>query len=423
VTANPVAAPMRSLTEAAAGAAARLLPRGNLKLYLALTFWGEEYRRYFLDFCLASLLAPGNIPAIADKGAARLLVATTADDWRALQTEPTFIAARKHLAIEHIPFDADGFSKRYGKMLVMSRAHRLLTRRMFEDSAQGVFIFPDMIAATGFIASIEARWRKGAKAIVFMNVRFANESLIREVEQRGLLRPGEPLALSSRELVRLTLRHMHSEMMRSGFENKFRDHECASFFWSVGREDLLFHCGSWIPLLIDYRHLARHDDTTFDQWTLDGDYIARNVTDLKDIHVVLDTDDLLLISFTPESKVHYSLTPILPYRFPRLRKARKIVGAYQFLYKQVPMDWLRRDLFRRPVRFRGGEASEAAWRAQEREAGLIIERIEQGGRWSDWILSSYVYPVRLLLHTRDFIMVRAKRFRAWRTGNRAGRQS
>ena len=51
------------------------------KLCLAVTFWGEEYRRYFLDFCLASLLAPGNLPDIDDKEAARLLIATNDRDF------------------------------------------------------------------------------------------------------------------------------------------------------------------------------------------------------------------------------------------------------------------------------------------------------------------------------------------------------
>jgi hypothetical protein len=62
-----------------------------MRVRLAVTFWGEEYRRYFLDFCLASLLAPGNIPAITDKTAAWLLIATNDRDWSAL---PLFSLSR-----------------------------------------------------------------------------------------------------------------------------------------------------------------------------------------------------------------------------------------------------------------------------------------------------------------------------------------
>jgi hypothetical protein len=427
--------------------------KAGLKLYLAITFWGEEYRKYFVDFCLPSLLAPGNIPAITDKATARLLIATTHMDWRALQHEPAFAEVRKHITVEHVAFDVPAFSDPHGKMLAMSQGHKLLTRRMFEDRAQGVIVFPDMIAATGFLARLEELWRQGAAAVMFMNVRFANETLIRELEQRELLRRGAPLALSNRELVHLTIRHMHSEMARSGFENQFRDDECASFFWEVGRgNDLLFHCGTWIPLLIDYGRLAAHDDSTFDQWTLDGDYAGRNFSDLKELYVVRDSDDLLLISFTSEAKVHYSLAKIPAYWFPPVRRARKIVAAHRFLYKVLPADWLRTTLFREPVWFRGGGATDAEWRAQERRAARIIQRIERGGSRLDRLLATYVHPLRIVilglrlplhardfalvrvkrisrfiyrlpLHARDFTMVRVRRFRAWRANRRLERSS
>lgn len=394
------------------------------KLYLGLTFWGEEFRRHFVDFCLASLLAPGNIPAIGDKGTARLLLATTDEDWRALQGEPTFVAAQKYIIVEHIPFDVPAFSDNTGKMLAMSKGHKLLTRRMFEDRAQGVIIFPDMIAAIGFVAKLEELWRNGAAAVMFMNVRFANEALTEELRERGALKRGVPLALSSRELVRLTIHHMHSEMARGGFENKFRDDRCASFFWVVGHgQDLVFHCGCWIPLLIDYCTLATHDDSTFDQWTLDGDYAARNFLDSRALYVVRDTDDLLLISFTPEAKIHYSLAPIPAYWLPQVRRARKIVDAHRYLYEVLPMDWLTTELFRQPVRFRGDNATEAEWRRQERRAARIIQRIESGGSWLDRLWASWVHPLRVYLHARDFTMARVRRLRAWRTRNSLWRSS
>ena len=87
---------------------------------------------------------------------------------------------------------------------------------MFEDRAHGIFIYPDMIAATGFNQQAGGTVASnGAGVVMFMNVRFANEGLISEVQERGLVDRGEPIVLSPKELVRLTLRHMHSEMQRS----------------------------------------------------------------------------------------------------------------------------------------------------------------------------------------------------------------
>ena len=374
-----------------------------MRIYLAITFWGQEYRRYFLDFSLASLLAPGNLPAIADKSAARFLIATPDSDWAELQAEPTFIAAKKLISFEHVPFNNKSVSDAHKKMLIMSEAHRRLARRMFEDRAHGIFVYPDMIAATGFIGKLEALWQKGAVVVMFMNVRFTNEGLINEVRGRGLVRPGEPIALSSNELVRLTLRHMHSEMKRSGFESSYEDYGCSSYFWVVAPgEDLLFHCGSWIPSLIDYGSIDKHDDSTFESWTLDGDYVAKNFAKCRNIHFVRDTTELFMISFTPESTVHYSLAPRFLYRVPFLRTTLKVLRAHLFLYEQATMDWLTKDQFRLPVRFRGGNSPESQWRRVEDHAARIIGRIERRGNLSDNIVEIFcILPIRtaLLFHS------------------------
>ncbi|MET0539823.1 MAG: hypothetical protein ABWZ64_18065 [Xanthobacteraceae bacterium] len=354
-----------------------------MRLYLAVTFWGDEYRRYFVDYCLASLLAPGNIPAIADRSSARLLIATTDRDWAELQGEPAFAAVQTFIAVEHLPFI--GTSDVQGRrMFVMSEGHRLLARRMFADRAQGVFIYPDMIAAKGFLAAIERLWRQKFAAVMFMNVRFANEGIFEE------LKAGVLLVVSPRELVRLTLRHMHSEMQRSGFDNPFDDYGSSSYFWNVTRgEDVVFHCGSWIPSLIDYARLNAHDDSTLATWTLDGDYVSKNFPDEKKIYYARDTDELFMISFTPESREHYSLAPLALYRIPFLRTGLKIVGAHNFLYEQAPA-WLREEEFRLPVRFRGGDSPEQQWLALEAHAARIVGRMRHGGSII-WKLSYFLY--------------------------------
>jgi hypothetical protein len=358
-----------------------------MRIYLAITFWGEEYRRYFLDYCLASLLAPGNIPAITDKAAARLLIATNERDWAALQAEPTFLAVKSWISIEHVPFDEAAYANSHGKMLVMSQAHKRLAERMFEDRANGTFIYPDMIAATGFIAKLQQLRERGYSVVMFMNVRFANEALLGELKERGLLSPGEPVALAGKELARLTIRHMHSEMKRSAFESDCDDFGCSSFFWVVAPDtDILFHCGSWIPSLIDYGSIKRPDYSTFEYCTLDGDYVARNLTDSNSVYFVRDTSELFMISFTPEVIVNYPLAPVLRYRIPRLRTSLKIVAAHRFLYQQSTMDWLIKQQFRLPIRFRGGDSTEREWLSAERRAAAIVARMERGGSSADRIL-------------------------------------
>jgi hypothetical protein len=393
-----------------------------MRLYLAVTFWGHEYRRYFVDYCLTSLLAPGNIPNISDKASARLLIATTDRDWEELQREPAFVAVQKFIGVEHLPFT--GTSDAHGRrMFAMSEGHKLLARQMFAERAQGVFIYPDMISATGFLAALERLWRQKFAVVMFMNVRFANEGLLEEITQQRSGRAGDPLVFSPRELVRLTLRHIHSEMERSGFDSYFDDYGSSSYFWNVTRgEDAVFHCGSWIPSLIDYARLSAHDESTLATWTLDGDYVAKNFPDKKEFHYVRDTDELFMISFTPEAREHYSLKPLLLYRIPFLRRGLKIVGAHNFLYEQAPA-WLNEGQFRQPVRFRGGVSTGQQWRAVEIRAARSVARMRHGGS-SIWKVGYFLYfrlvpilcsfwPNRNVIGRRFFEILRGDRA-AWK---------
>src|SRR5579863_1492059 len=73
------------------------------RYYFVVTLWGPEFRGYFLNLCLASLLAPGNLPAIAGAGNdARLLVCTTREDWEAMQNDAIFQQAREFCTPEFI---------------------------------------------------------------------------------------------------------------------------------------------------------------------------------------------------------------------------------------------------------------------------------------------------------------------------------
>jgi hypothetical protein len=392
------------------------------RIYISVTFWGHEYRRYFLDFCLASLLAPGNIPALTQKDNSRLLIATPDADWEAIQSEPTFQAAKALIPIEHVVYNLKPPQNRHKVMLAMSAAHRLLANRMFADRAHGVFVYPDIILADGAVNRLQELASNGVKVVLCLAVRFANEGLIGELKTRGFVKPGQPLTIDSRELVRLSLMHLQSETRRFEFECDLYDYGSSAFFWTVAPgQDLLFHSGNWAPILIAYDQITTHDTSTFVQWTLDGDYIYKNFPNPKDIYVIQNTGEIFMSGFTPESKINYSTTPYFLYRFNWLREPLKIQLAHQFLYSRGILDAVKREIFRLPIRLRGGDSSDAAWREVEERAANIINRIEKNNCTSSGALASLAFNcafsaikfikfiLHLRAHIRDFIAVRKAR--------------
>jgi len=374
-----------------------------IRLYFALVFWGEAYRRYFLDYCLASLMAPGNFPAITDKANARLLIATPDADWQAMQSEPIFQAAQQVIAIEQLPFEVPDAVPREEKMAMASRAHRALAQRMFEDRAHGCFLYPDIVIATNFVSKLDELARRGIKAVLFINVRFGNEKSLNALHASGAVRPGQPLEVAPDALVRLILENMHSEMARNEFESPAYDYGSSSFFWRVPGNNLVFHVGSWAPVLIDYGSIQQHDLSTFDDWTIDGDYIAKNFPNPDDVYASMRSDEMFLISFTPESQVHYSLAPYPPYRWRWLRELLKTYRAHIYLYGYV-LDPVKKRLIHQPVRLRGGDASATEWRAVETRAAEVMRRIERVGlSWTDQLFIHLLDGVRALMRARRLL--------------------
>ena len=66
---------------------------------------------------------------------------------------------------------------------------------------------------------------------------------------------------------------------------------------------MIIHSFSWAPLLVDYSAIKKHDTSTFENWTLDGDYIFQNFKNIDLIHVVEDSDEIMLVSFTSEKRI------------------------------------------------------------------------------------------------------------------------
>lgn len=311
--------------------------------YFGVVFWGEEFRNYFLDYCLASLLAPGNVPALENKADSRFLICTTPADWEAMQNHPIYALLKREIEPVLIEMSLPGNSE--SKMRVMSSGHKAIADEMHRRRVYGTFVYPDTIFADGVMA--EAQWlaKYGKKVVLAHCPRFANEGLLRVLIEKGLAKPGQPLALSARELIRLAIPHMHSEMLHYEWKAPyFHALSPALIWWQLPGGGLLMHTLAWAPMLVDYSCLAAHDTTAMDEWTIDGDYIHRNFPDPMDVHAVMDSGAMTLMSFTPEA----SLTFLPLKKAPDQSFLRKVVWLNGFL--QSPhVDPLKRKLFKHPI--------------------------------------------------------------------------
>lgn len=348
--------------------------RSRQPFYFMAVFWGATYREYFTDLLVASLLAPNNLPALDPRRRSRFLIVTTAEDWAALQQARAFHLLKAHVEpvwIEMQPPDPDD-----PKMLVMSAGHKAMAARAFEDRAYGVFVTPDLILSDGSVANMERLAEAGRKVVLSVAIRFAQETMLAEMEEHGYLKPGQPLAIGSRDLMRIALRNLHSETRRYEFDAPWFAESPISVYWRVPRADgMIIHSFSWAPLLVDYAALRAHDTATFEKWTLDGDYIYRNFPDPGDVYVVTDSDEIALVSFTKEADLHFDLVPYLTSRLRWVNTCQKLQLIRELRDSPV-MDPLKRNIFPTPVHLHGDDISER-WGATRARVASLMRRLSR----------------------------------------------
>jgi hypothetical protein len=352
--------------------------------FFLITFWGKTYRDYFLDICLASLLAEGNIPALNKQRRSRILICTTDDDRRAIDQHPLMMRAREFVQVEfiEIPFPEPGL----GKMLAMSKGHMLLSQAAFEAKAYGVFLTPDLMLSDGSCIALERLADAGRKVVLTVAIRFAYETLWPQLGEAGFVVPGEPLAVPPRKLMAMALQCLHTETLRYDFDSPWFADVPVSVYWRVpDKSGILIHSFSWAPLLVDYAHLAGHDTETFRDWTLDGDYIYRNFPDPRDIYVVTDSDEISLVSFTREADLHFELIPRIV-RGPKKWQTFLKLDLLSALARGPIMDPLKRAIFPIPVRLHSADltlqwaGTEGRVRALLTHAGLHRYAVRAAGR-------------------------------------------
>jgi hypothetical protein len=153
-------------------------------------FWGERYRRYFVERLLPSLLAPNNLPLLrADEGH-RFLIATTPEDWAAIVDLPIIRRLRQHATPTLIEIPKPTGETAPGStsaILHQDVALKLLAKAAFQGKGYGSLMWPDCIISDGMVASLIKHARAGRHLVLCPALRQAEESAISELKNRGLV--------------------------------------------------------------------------------------------------------------------------------------------------------------------------------------------------------------------------------------------
>jgi hypothetical protein len=167
------------------------------KIVLGISIWGEHYQKMFLDFCLPSLMAPGNLPALAKEREIILHIYTTAECMEAINLNLPFFLKRKFTEIE------TPLGDKYAHLGAMQRNQLQFAH---DSGADYHLLMPDYVYSENCFTGILSANALGRKAIARLVMSTKMEGIVPKLTR---YRIGTTIAVPHANLATLALSNIH----------------------------------------------------------------------------------------------------------------------------------------------------------------------------------------------------------------------
>ena len=268
-------------------------------VFFYVVFWGEQYRQYFCNVLLRSLLAPGNLPRLDRSAGHKFLICCPGADWAALQSHPAAVGASRYLELVHVLIEPPSVG--VNSVEHMAEGHSRAAAMCQEARAIGSLLHPDMVFADGFVASLERYIASHMEVVLAPALRLAETPLFASLSLNPNRESGEPLVLRPRKVAAAVIASLHDEIIECEMHGPRLSMLPNCVWWRNRDRGLLVHSFTWSPLLIDHAAISEHVLDGLRGPIPDGDYIARNFSANARIAFVGDSDDIAFASWTPDA--------------------------------------------------------------------------------------------------------------------------
>lgn len=327
--------------------------------HFAVPAWGDQHVGLMLNVMIPSLLAPGNLPALADPSRCRFVVYTSREDLERIEASPALAAVRRLMPTWCTAFDTstppDG-----NRHAPASAAYATALRLAHEDGAALVIPPPDCVVSDGLIATLQAHAAAGTRVVHTLGLRLE----VRSTDPFMVLRnPDGALCLTPRELVTIALQRLHPINALHFWDECDPGLEPSVMLW-VAPGGLLARCFHLHPVMIRPTALPDRFDGT-----VDWDFALRAAPDFADHAVLADSDAGCLFGLDYPDKT-----------YPAAVARGDVDGVRRWSSGQNAND-LHRWLLTHEVRIHAGDVERtvpgAGWREASEKARRVIADIRE----------------------------------------------
>lgn len=256
--------------------------------------WGETYVESMCDGLLRSLLAPGNIPALAGKAAIILEFTTRERDRQALESSPVIAALRAyatiayaiipdHLVVSDAPRDFSYW--------LMSAGHYGSAERARCSGSAISFLTVDMVLSDGSLSAAHRHITEGFEAVLVRALELDRSAL------EGARGSSAPLVVAPDELVRIALAQVRAELTETWGGGVGAPFDIASCAWFPIEGGVAVHGFHFLPLLGSPALIGRA--FAFDMLTVDTRFMRLALGEASPsgrVKVVDDAREIAVVS-------------------------------------------------------------------------------------------------------------------------------
>jgi len=252
--------------------------RGD-RFVIVMAVWGDDFLDSLEAFTLPSLLAPGNLPYLAQAGDVRFVFFTSENSARRLERMPAFIAARQLVTCDVIlfPDELTTFPETYKLMSTMHVAAMEIARA---SRSHFYFLAPDVIAADNFLEALDRRRRQEHEIVFVPGLMLEQESFA--AEQTRLFPAVDGIvSIAPTKLLELGLRHLHYLTLDHYLGTSERRSSASVSIWPLSTGGMLAHGFHHSPFLIAADAMQRFDGSMF--LSIDGEFLNRMIRSDEDL--------------------------------------------------------------------------------------------------------------------------------------------
>lgn len=260
-----------------------------LKFNIIYAVWGDAYIDAMVRVTIPSLLFSDNLPALAERHQCKVVFFTRTNEEEKIRTAPSVVKLASVATLEFHHFDPDAAPNMY---MAMSDAHHRAGLAAMAEGALVIIGCPDAIHSNGTFAAVGRYAEQGKVAVMCPGPRLVQETALPILAEIVRDRP-----ISGRELVALTLEHVHPETARHFVDSPDFCTFPTFCMWRLGTEGMLVRSFHLHPLMIDLSRLDSLD--SLKEQTIDGALLGHALGDWADVHVETDTDNICLCTLAP----------------------------------------------------------------------------------------------------------------------------